>query len=421
MLFEEPSAPDNSRFSRSSRPDRSKNALWTDEAGVLTTESSPPDGRPDLESAPSGNPLSTSIELHAIRSAALPRHADPSAVDRDRDDRGPFGGSGRRTGQQHHPRGGRGAEHAGLYALVRITRASENPCHELGCIIYGVSLVLLYTASTLYHGCWHAGLKRVLLLLDHIGIYLLIAGTYTPLALIRAARPPGIDAPGPGLGLRPGGKPRQDQPDRPARRGFALVLPRAELDGARHRRQDRRQRLTGRVPLAPGREIFYTMGLPSSSSATAVSIMRSGTCSCWREVFATIGPCSASRGEPAMLFKTSLRIIVNEKEKFSGAVAGVALATFLMILQCGFYLGYDRDITVVLDSIDADLWVIPKNQPLFDGWDAMDDLPYYRMREHPEVAKVARLVWGYAPFRLPAREAGIRSRSSASNSIPASA
>jgi putative ABC transport system permease protein len=103
-----------------------------------------------------------------------------------------------------------------------------------------------------------------------------------------------------------------------------------------------------------------------------------------------------------MLFKTSLRIIVNEKEKFSGAVAGVALATFLMILQCGFYLGYDRDITVVLDSIDADLWVVPKNQPLFDGWDAMDDLPYYQMKEHPEIAKVARLVWGYAPYRLPA-------------------
>ena len=104
-----------------------------------------------------------------------------------------------------------------------------------------------------------------------------------------------------------------------------------------------------------------------------------------------------------MLFKTSLRIIVNEKEKFSGAVAGVTLATFLMILQCGFYLGYDRDITVVLDSIDADVWVIPKNQPLFDGWDAMDDLPYYRIKEYPDIAKVARLVWGYAPFRLPAQ------------------
>jgi hemolysin III len=44
--------------------------------------------------------------------------------------------------------------------------------------------VLLYAASTLYHGCRHAGLKRVLLVLDHIGIYVLIAGTYTPVALI---------------------------------------------------------------------------------------------------------------------------------------------------------------------------------------------------------------------------------------------
>jgi putative ABC transport system permease protein len=103
-----------------------------------------------------------------------------------------------------------------------------------------------------------------------------------------------------------------------------------------------------------------------------------------------------------MLFKTSLRIIVNEKEKFAGAVAGVALASFLMIVQCGFYLGYDRDITVVLDAVDADLWVIPRNQPLFDGWDFVDDLPYYEMKEDPDIVKVARLVWGYAPFRLAA-------------------
>jgi hemolysin III len=58
------------------------------------------------------------------------------------------------------------------------------PGSTLGCIIYGVSLVLLYAASTFYHACSHAALKQVLLLLDHIGIYLLIAGTYTPLALI---------------------------------------------------------------------------------------------------------------------------------------------------------------------------------------------------------------------------------------------
>jgi hypothetical protein len=101
-----------------------------------------------------------------------------------------------------------------------------------------------------------------------------------------------------------------------------------------------------------------------------------------------------------MLFKTALRIIIYEKEKFSGAVAGVAVATFLMILQCGFYLGYRRDITVVLDSVDADIWFVPKNQPLFDGWVAMDDLPFYKAKGHPDIATVARLAWGYAPRDL---------------------
>ena len=73
---------------------------------------------------------------------------------------------------------------AGLYALVLITAESRSPGLALGCGIYGASLVLLYAASTLYHGWQDDGTKRVLLLLDHIGIYVLIAGTYTPLALI---------------------------------------------------------------------------------------------------------------------------------------------------------------------------------------------------------------------------------------------
>ena len=103
-----------------------------------------------------------------------------------------------------------------------------------------------------------------------------------------------------------------------------------------------------------------------------------------------------------MLFKTALRIIVHEKEKFAGAVVGVSIAIFLMILQWGFYLGFDRDITVVLDSIKADIWIVPKNQPLFDGWAAIDDLPYYKIRQHPGVASAGRLVWGYAACRVPA-------------------
>ena len=51
-------------------------------------------------------------------------------------------------------------------------------------IVYGVSLVLEYTASTLYHSFPQPRVKHVFKILDHAGIYLLIAGTYTPFCLI---------------------------------------------------------------------------------------------------------------------------------------------------------------------------------------------------------------------------------------------
>ncbi len=49
--------------------------------------------------------------------------------------------------------------------------------------IYGASFILLYTASTLYHGFRDEKLKRFFKLMDHASIYLLIAGTYTPILL----------------------------------------------------------------------------------------------------------------------------------------------------------------------------------------------------------------------------------------------
>ena len=50
--------------------------------------------------------------------------------------------------------------------------------------VYGVTLILLYTASTLYHAIPVPAAKPLLRTLDHIAIYLLIAGTYTPFTLI---------------------------------------------------------------------------------------------------------------------------------------------------------------------------------------------------------------------------------------------
>lgn len=51
-------------------------------------------------------------------------------------------------------------------------------------LIYGISLILLYLASTLYHSIPHYKVKKVMRVFDHVSIYLLIAGSYTPFALL---------------------------------------------------------------------------------------------------------------------------------------------------------------------------------------------------------------------------------------------
>ena len=51
-------------------------------------------------------------------------------------------------------------------------------------LVYGIALLLEYLMSTLYHAIAHRGAKRVFKVPDHCGIYLLIAGTYTPYCLV---------------------------------------------------------------------------------------------------------------------------------------------------------------------------------------------------------------------------------------------
>jgi len=53
----------------------------------------------------------------------------------------------------------------------------------VGAIVYGMTMVLLYLASTLYHSITHEPAKRFFRLFDHSAIFLLIAGTYTPFTL----------------------------------------------------------------------------------------------------------------------------------------------------------------------------------------------------------------------------------------------
>ncbi|MGB5734000.1 MAG: hemolysin III family protein [Thiohalocapsa sp.] len=79
---------------------------------------------------------------------------------------------------------GIGLSVAALVLLVVFAVPAHDPFKLAGAIVFGVTLVLGYTASTLYHGVPIPAAKHVLKILDHCGIYLLIAGTYTPFCLV---------------------------------------------------------------------------------------------------------------------------------------------------------------------------------------------------------------------------------------------
>ena len=52
------------------------------------------------------------------------------------------------------------------------------------CVVFGVSMMLMFLSSTLYHWEKNPDLKKKLKVMDHVAIYLLIAGTYTPYTLL---------------------------------------------------------------------------------------------------------------------------------------------------------------------------------------------------------------------------------------------
>jgi hemolysin III len=78
---------------------------------------------------------------------------------------------------------------AGLGVLTAFSTLHGTAAHIVGCSIFGVTLILLYTTSTLYHSIPIARAKAVLRALDHSAIFLLIAGTYTPFSLVSLRGP----------------------------------------------------------------------------------------------------------------------------------------------------------------------------------------------------------------------------------------
>lgn len=71
-----------------------------------------------------------------------------------------------------------------LPLLAVFTALGKNRWAFISCSIYGTTFILLFLGSTLYHAVRNPRAKQVLKIVDHSGIYLLIAGTYTPYALV---------------------------------------------------------------------------------------------------------------------------------------------------------------------------------------------------------------------------------------------
>ncbi len=73
---------------------------------------------------------------------------------------------------------------AGSAVLITLAAINGDGWQLFSSIVFGVALLLLYTASTLYHAIQHPVAKGRLKVFDHCAIYVLIAGTYTPFMLI---------------------------------------------------------------------------------------------------------------------------------------------------------------------------------------------------------------------------------------------
>jgi len=72
----------------------------------------------------------------------------------------------------------------GLVVLVAFASIDGSPILITSCAVFGGTLIFAYSSSTLYHAVTNEKAKQIFRQFDHASIYLLIAGTYTPIALI---------------------------------------------------------------------------------------------------------------------------------------------------------------------------------------------------------------------------------------------
>ena len=80
---------------------------------------------------------------------------------------------------------------AATAVLITLAAVYGNVWSVVSCSIFGFTMILLYSASSFYHAIPYPNAKRILKKFDHIAIYFLIAGSYTPFMLVAMRSPTG--------------------------------------------------------------------------------------------------------------------------------------------------------------------------------------------------------------------------------------
>lgn len=73
---------------------------------------------------------------------------------------------------------------AALVYMINVMSVEHSLWQKTGIVVYGISLILMFLSSTLYHATSHPKTKQLFKRFDHCAIYLVIAGTYTPMLTI---------------------------------------------------------------------------------------------------------------------------------------------------------------------------------------------------------------------------------------------
>jgi hemolysin III len=73
---------------------------------------------------------------------------------------------------------------AAIVGLIFLLLKVDGIYGQFACLVYGLSMILMFLSSTLYHSATSPNVKAFLKVIDHSAIYLLIAGTYTPFMVL---------------------------------------------------------------------------------------------------------------------------------------------------------------------------------------------------------------------------------------------